>query len=338
MKKTRKFLTVVLIIAAVFVAVRVFPLYKEYSGASVYTGQQIEFDVKEGETVSTVASKLEQMNIIKSKYSFILRHKHSPKNYTDVKFGTYVIKHGMNLDDIIYTLTATGGKSDAVQVLIPEGFSAEMIGQRLENNGLCTKADFLDSIENDTFDYEFINHIPDGDYTYKLEGFLFPSTYELSKDMTPHMIADAMLSAFETAYTDKFSSYDRLFEIMTVASIVEREAVLDSERATIAGVIGNRISKDMLLQVDATVVYAKSGGEYDINTVTYDDLEVDSKYNTYKYKGLTPGPICNPGIKSILAAAKPESHPYLFYHTDEAKKDGSHIFTETFDDHVATMN
>ena len=109
-------------------------------------------------------------------------------------------------------------------------------------------------------------------------------------------------------------------------------------RPKIAGVIYNRLNDSMLLQVDATVVYAKSNGRYDMTSVSYDDLKVDSPYNTYKNKGLTPGPICNPGINSIIAAATPESHNYLFYHTDENKKDGSHIFTENFDDHVATMD
>ncbi len=338
MKNKKKLVSIIIIIIVIFGCVRGIPMYREYTGASVYTGNTVTVEIKEGETASQVASKLVDMNIIKSKYAFILKHKQSSDKYGEIRYGVYNIRKGMNLDDILYTLTKTNGNANVVTVVIPEGFSVEMIAARLEENGLCTKDEFIASIKQDTFNYNFIDHIPDVNYKYKLEGFLFPSTYEFSSEMTPHMMADAMLAAFEKEYDSNFDNYDNLFEIMTIASIVEREAVLDSERAVIAGVINNRIKSNMLLQVDATVVYAKSAGLYDMTKVTYEDLEVDSPYNTYKYKGLTPGPICNPGIKSIIAAANPDSNSYLFYHTDEVKKDGSHIFTENFDDHVATMN
>ena len=102
----------------------------------------------------------------------------------------------------------------------------------------------------------------------------------------------------------------------------------------IAGVIENRLNLDMPLQIDASVVYAISGGMYDVERVLYKDLEVDSGYNTYKNKGLPTGPICNPGIKSIYAAMNPQKHQYLFYHTDTTKNDGSHIFSKTYEEHT----
>lgn len=338
MKLKTKVILIIIAVLVIFGYVRILPIYKEYNGDSVYEGETIRLEVEEGDTASHVALKLVANDVIKNKYSFILKHKYNSEKYGEIKYGTYMIREGMNLDDILYTLTSTNGNADVVSVVIPEGFSAEMIGARLEENNLCTKEEFLTSIQQDSFDYEFISHIPDGNYKYKLEGFLFPSTYEFSYDMSAHVIADTMLSTFEREYKSQFDNYDDIFRIMTMASIIEREAVLDDERAVIAGVINNRVNSGMLLQIDATVVYAKSAGLYDMTVVTYEDLEVDSPYNTYKNKGLTPGPICNPGIKSVIAAANPASHTYLFYHTDEVKKDGSHIFTETFDDHVATMN
>ena len=99
----------------------------------------------------------------------------------------------------------------------------------------------------------------------------------------------------------------------------------------------NRLKIDMPLQACATVIYAKSNGAYDMDTVLYSDLEFPSPYNTYRNEGLPVGPICNPGIKAIEAAINPESHSYLYYHTDEKKKDGSHIFTETYGEHNLTQ-
>ena len=148
---------------------------------------------------------------------------------------------------------------------------------------------------------------------------------------------EAVLCAFEKNVNipkDKELDY---YELLTLASIVEREAKIDNERAKIAGVFMNRLKIDMPLQACATVIYAKSEGAYDMDVVLYTDLEVDSPYNTYKNSGLPAGPICNPGIKAIEATINPESHSYLYYHTDETKKDGSHIFTETYQEHSQTQ-
>lgn len=338
MKKTKRIFALICLVIIVVAAVKLVPLAVEYLSGSVYSGEPVEVDVAMGATVSDVASQLEEMNIIKSKYTLMLKYKLNASDYDNISYGTHLITEGMSIDEIIKALTASTAPTNTVTVSIPEGYSIEMIALKLEECGLCSFEDFISEVQHGDFDHEFIKYIPDGNYKYKLEGFMFPNTYEFYEDASAHDIADKLLGTFGQEYEKYFSSYDKMFEIVTTASIVEREAVLDSERATIAGVIGNRISKDMLLQVDATVVYAKSAGRYDMTQVTYADLEVDSLYNTYKHKGLTPGPICNPGIKSIIASAKPERHSWLFYHTDEEKKDGSHIFTENFDDHISTMN
>ena len=278
------------------------------------------------------------MSIIKSKYTFLLRYKLLGQKRSSIYYGEHIIKKGMNLGDILKEVTSVPKSGDTVILSIPEGYSAEMIAVKAEKAGLCTYNEFIDALENTDYNYEFIKHIPDGQYKYKLEGFLFPSTYEFFKSDGAERIINTMLQTFESEYKAHFPDYKNMFRTVTIASIVEREAVIDSERPTIAGVIENRLKNDMLLQVDATVVYAKSAGHYDMTKVTYKDLEVSSPYNTYKNNGLTPGPICNAGLKSILAASSPESHDWLFYHTDEKKADGSHIFTKTFDDHVSTMN
>ncbi len=309
----------------------------EFLDIKVYEGEDVVFSVNQGEGASSVADRLQEMGIIDSSFAFSLKYKLGGSSYDGIYYGERTIKNGMSLNDIIILVT-TPVSADTLTVTIPEGYSIEMIANMLSEDGICTYDEFISAVQNENYDYKFIKHIPDGNYKYKLEGFLFPDTYEFFKGVSAKEIIDTLLSTFQREYDKNFSSYDNIFEIVTKASIVEREAVLDSERAKIAGVINNRIKNDMLLQIDATVVYAKSAGLYDMTQVTYKDLEVVSPYNTYKNTGLTPGPICNPGIESVVAAANPESHSCLFYHTDEEKKDGSHIFTETFDDHVSTMN
>ncbi|MBO7289212.1 MAG: endolytic transglycosylase MltG [Clostridia bacterium] len=314
------------------------PYISEYFSKNSNYGDAVVFNVPSGATASDVAKMLEDEGFIKSKYTFIIKYRLNRGVYKNIYQGKFYLNKGMCLNDIMKVLLLTPPETETFTFTVPEGYSIEMIASKCAQMNICTQEEFISAVKNGKYNYEFLNHIPNGNYKYKLEGFLFPSTYEFFEDATPYDIVNKMLAAFEAEYKKNFSNYDNLFENMIIASMVEREAVLDSERAKIAGVIKNRLSEPMKLQIDATVVYAKSNGRYDMTEVLLKDLEVESPYNLYKYEGLTPGPICSPGIKSILAAANPEKHKWLFYHTDEVKKDGSHIFTQTFNEHLSTMN
>ncbi len=330
----RRFIMFILLIA---LAAYLMPYISEYFGKGADGGETVVFVVEEGTPVSKVAENLEAEGFIKSKYTFMIKQRLNSDTYTNVFAGEHKLQVGMSLTDIMDELFLRA-PSASFNLTIPEGYSIEMIALLCENNDICSYDEFISAVKANDYNYEFISHIPEGNYKYKLEGFLFPSTYEFSESSSAHDIVDKMLETFELEYKNLYSSYDKLFERVIVASMVEREAVIDSERATIAGVIYNRLKLPMLLQIDATVVYAKSNGRYDMTKVLNEDLSFDSPYNLYKNQGLTPGPICNPGIKSIMAATNPQSHGYYYYHTDEVKQDGSHIFTATFDEHLATMN
>ena len=176
---------------------------------------------------------------------------------------------------------------------------------------------------------------------YDLQGYLFPATYDIYEDTTAASLIDTMLEKFRSVYTSEYSAkaadlgYTD-YQILIMASIVEREAKIDSERPIIAGVIYNRLKIDMMLQMCPTVLYPLTDGMYDKSEVTYDDLEIESPYNTYKNTGLPVGPICNPGQASIEAVLYPDENDYLYYHTSDAG-DGSHIFSSTYDEHINTQ-
>lgn len=331
MKKIRMILSFVMIIAIIVCALTV---YERINVSN--NDDMVEIIIPEGTSTTGIYEILKDNGLVKTKIGFLVNLKLSPYD-KKLRYGTFNLSKSMSVREIIKEL-ATGGKTqDTFTLTIPEGYSLEMIAQKLDDINIVSKKDFYDAL-GDNYDYGFLNEIPKKDYKYALQGFLFPSTYEFFVSATAHDIINTLLGEFEKQYSSiENNSGLSMYDTITLASLIEREAKLHSERYTISGVINNRLKIDMLLQIDATVVYAISDGMYNVDKVLYKDLENKSPYNTYKYTGLPVGPICNPGLESIKAAINPEKHNYLYYHTDETKKDGSHIFTENFSDHTNTQ-
>ena len=295
--------------------------------------------INEGDSIFKIASSLEKEGIISNAPWFICRLILSGDR-SKLHYGTYNLSSEYSYKEMIAALSS-GGISTAVTMLtIPEGYSIQQIAQLIESSEIdVTAQEFYDALDDD-YNVDFLKDIPESqNRDYKLQGFLFPSTYEFYIDTTAHDIIKTMLNEFERQYKQAGDNVSDMpfYDVVKVASIIEREALLESELATIAGVIHNRLKIDMALQIDATVVYAVTEGKYDKTSVTYDDLEIDSPYNTYMYTGLPAGPVCNPGAAALKAALNPELNEYLYYHTDETKQDGSHIFTKTFTEHKNTM-
>lgn len=325
---------VIFIIIIALLLFALYPFANDFFNTSDKQGEEVVFSVANGESAKTVAKNLKNSGLIKSEILFSLKLK-ATNSATKIHSGTFNLNTGMSLSTIIRKLTTEGG-GESFTLVVPEGYSAEQIAQKLEQNGIMNADMFLAALSDD-YNYDFIGKIPKRDLKYKLQGFLFPQTYEFFKNASAHEIIDTMLKEFEKQYAKIADVKNIDYDTIVLASLVEREAKLDSERGKIAGVIKNRLNENMLLQIDATVVYAISDGLYNVDKVYYKDLENNSPYNTYKYKGLPVGAICNPGIKSIKAALMPDIHKYKFYHTDENKKDGSHIFTENYDEHMTTQ-
>ena len=168
------------------------------------------------------------------------------------------------------------------------------------------------------------------DKRYNLEGFLFPDTYSFEIGVEPQYIIETMIKRFEEVFKEITASdtitEEEVEKVVNVASIIEKEARVDEDRPLIASVIYNRLKQNMPLQIDATVIYAHG---YYIESVRNRHLAIESKYNTYLYKGLPVGPICNPGVESLKAALNPASTDYLFY---LLASDDEHYFTNNYDD------
>lgn len=343
MTKGRTILLLILVIVfgcAIFVGNKVIGFYKEYNNQVSVDGENVEIHIEQGTSVSGIAHLLKEKGLIQYERAFTM--KAGKLGYaSELKYGTFMLHKGMSIDDILKTLANSENNQELVKVVIPEGYTVQMIAKRLEEKGVCSADDFLKAANTLDYDFEFLKGmtIPDG-VDYALQGFLFPATYEWKKGTSAETVVKRMLKAFADNVSEeelaKAKTLDKsIYEIITIASIVEREAKLDEERPTIAGVIYNRLDINMKLQMCPTVLYPLTKGMYNVNRVLYKDLTIDSPYNTYKNYGLPIGPIANPGLASIHAALNPEHHEYLFYHTD-GTSDGKHIFTKTYEEHEDT--
>lgn len=314
----------------------------EYQGMESTEGEDVVVVIPEGAATKQIAQILKDNGLIQFPGAFVKRVKESDYRGA-LQPGEFTLNTGMSTWEMIEIL----GHVEPVRtvmatVTIPEGFSIEQIAYRVDAEGLFTEEEFLDAVQEDTYTYDFLDSIPEGvNVKYRLQGFLFPATYDIYEDTTAHDLVDMMLRKFDEVYSDSMRAQAEVmnytaFEVVNRAAIVEREAKLDEERPIIAGVINNRLEQGMMLQMCPTVLYPITDGIYDKSEVTYEDLEVDSLYNTYKNTGLPVGPICNPGAVSLSAVLYPAEHNYLYYHVDN-EETGSHIFTETYEEHVNTQ-
>ncbi|OUS78270.1 aminodeoxychorismate lyase [Paenibacillus sp. MY03] len=301
--------------------------------------------ISRGMSANSVADTLEENGIIKNSFVFgyYLQLKDEGSRF---QAGLYEMSPGMDNAAIIAKLNAGDTiAEETIRFTIPEGYTVLQIADKLAADGLINKEKFLDVAENGRSwaNAESAQAIPDDDKLHKrLEGYLFPETYELKKDSTEEQIitrmlqeTDRKLAALPEDWQDAMEASGRtLHEIMTIASLIEREVVVDEERALVSSVIYNRLAKPMRLQIDAAVQYALDEPKERLLTK---DLEIDSPYNTYKNDGLPPGPIASPSLASIEAAIYPAQSDYLFYVT---KKDGSqsHLFAKTYNEHLRNID
>ena len=302
------------------------------------SSEPVVFEIKSGSGISKIADQLQQEGLIRNSLIFkgYLKWNKLGSNFMA---GKYAMNPGVTYDEIVHKLSSGDVvPEEMVKFTIPEGYTVLQMADKLSAEGIVDKKEFL-KLANDpsAFDVDIIKSIPvDEELRYVLEGYLFPETYEMKKGSNTHDVMQRMLEEFQTkvnSIPDLQAKLDEkklsLHELLTIASLVEREVVVDQERALVAGVIYNRINKDMKLEIDATVQYLLDKPKA---RLLFKDLKVQSPYNTYLNKGLPPGPIASPSLASIEAALNPEASEYLFYVT---KKDGTsgHLFAKTYKEH-----
>lgn len=331
----------VFIILSIIVGIIGFSMYNEYKSRGEGSGEFVTLEIKQGDSSKVIANKLKEAELIKYPIVFQLKVKEMGVG-AKLRYGTFSFRKGAGIEYIIENLISGGALKEETLFTVPEGYTIEQIARKLEEENFCTEEDFLEAVQKD-YDYWFLESIPeDTNIKYRLQGFLFPSTYAISEDMQAEDIVKVMLNQFNKIFTAEMKETAEkleksVYQVVIEASIIEREVVLDEERVMVAGVIKNRLEINMKLEMCPTVLYPLTEGFYDKDKVTNEDTKYDSPYNTYLYEGLPPGPIANPGVASLEAALNPAEHEFFYYHTDNEKKDGSHIFSETYEEHVGSI-
>lgn len=281
------------------------------------------FEVPYGTSLRQVGAQLKARGLIRSSFVFELYVRLSPKKRM-VKAGRCQLGPGMNLFQIVKELRR--GIPGQIRITVPEGLTAKEVADLFSRKGLADRDRFLALLK----DEEFINGIIGEGWKGNPEGHLFPDTYDFSLNVTEEEIIVKMLKRFKTVFDGQVGEVapNQKREILIIASIVEKEAKITEERQIIAGIFYNRLRRGYPLQSCATVQYALGKHK---KRLYYKDLQVNSPYNTYRYSGLPPGPIANPGLASIQAAVSPAKVDYLYF---VAKPDGGHIFSSTYKQHL----
>lgn len=303
--------------------------------------ETVEFEIPMGSSSSEIAEILKEHDLIKN--SLVFRSYVKLNNYSDFQAGEYEMSPSLSMKEIINRLNKGQlMKEPEAKVTIPEGKSVEEIADIVEDELSISSEDFLDMAEDTTYLEELIEEYPDllsddilkSDVIMPLEGYLFAGTFEFfEEDPSPQSVIAEMLDSTK----DMVEKYDEALEdtdlntheMLTLASIVERESKYDEDRPKVAQVFLNRLDEDMKLQSDITAAYAN--GEHKI-TMTYDDVEVDSPYNTYNVKGLPPAPIASPSTDAVEAVLDPagKDFDYTYFY---ARPDGETHYSKTLDEH-----
>ena len=314
---------------------------------------EVTVTISDGATISQIAKELKDKGLVRSETLFKLYCWASHAERT-IEPGTYSLNSRYDYHALVSNMVEASPDRSVVEITIPEGYECEDIFRLLEENGVCSYQDLANAAADYEFDYAFLQEIPYGSEN-RLEGYLFPDTYQFYTGDDPENVIDKFLRNFDNKFTDDLydaldALNDRLaqrmrtngfteteitdgrlslYDLITVASLVEKETAKTSESASIASVIYNRLCSKLYpcLEIDATIQYALAERKEVLSNA---DKGVISPYNTYTNAGLPAGPIANPGMNSIRAALYPAETNYYFY---ALNADGVHHFSETYYEH-----
>lgn len=289
---------------------------------------KVSFQIKKGETIEEIAENLEDKGMILSNWAFYMyvRFNDFDKN---IIYGRFLLNKSLNIKEIASIFTDPA-KAEYV-ITIQEGLTIKDIEEKLIDFGLVEKGEFLNEVKK--FEgweyYSFLDQKVVKFLTLPLEGYLFPDTYFLNPvDFKPYDLIYLALDNFEKKFEElkKYIKNRSISEILTMASIIEKEVTGEKDRKIVSGILWKRLDNGWILGADAAILYVTED-----RIITNEDLKIDSPYNIRKYRGLPPGPICNPSIESIKAAIFPQESDYWYYLT--AKDTGEVIYGKTNEEH-----
>lgn len=331
-KDIKKIILLVLVVLGAVFLMSACSVISDYHGSS--KGEVRTVTVAAGSSTAQIAEVLEEQDIIKNPFWFRV---FSKLGGYDSRYqpGSFTLHENAGYREIFKTLT-NPPETQFVTVTIPEGLELWQIADKLEQVGLIDREQFYDAVENGAFDYDFIKDIPKREN--RLEGYLFPDTYQFMYGESEEIIIDKMLARFDEVYTEEYENRAKELgmtndELITLASIIEREAQGDDDRTLVASVFHNRLKSTQYpyLQSCATVQYILKERK---TVLSVADTKIDSPYNTYQNPGLPEGPIASPGKEAIEAALYPAKTDYLFFVLDSS---GKHRFAKTFAEHQENM-
>lgn len=320
------------VIVACFIFIILYMLF--LTGSSKGEGDNISVEITSGMTTAEIADTLAKKEVINSSTGFLILAKLGGYE-RDFKEGVYYFKSDMRVGVVLQNLVA-GPQNAVVRVTIPEGFTVEDIANLMEKEGLVNKEDFC-MVAKDFAPYDYMKPALDNpNIKYAAEGFLFPDTYDFDRGYTARQIMQIMADNFDHRLNAQMRERAKeenlsIFELIIMASLVEKEAKFAEDRPIIADVFFKRLADGMMLQSDATIQYALDEHKEEFSI---EDTKHDSPYNTYQHTGLTPGPIGNPGLESINAVLYPADTDYLYFVADS---EGHNHYSVTYDEHLQTI-
>jgi len=336
MNKTIKiflFFFLILIILGIFCFISSFII----SRSSLNANSSVIFTIEKGDTLNTIGKKLVADKIIKSDLYFKLLA-HLNNSSTKIKAGSYEIKPEQSIKSILETFAKGSIVNREREITIIPGWTLRDVNDYFVETKVVQDDNFAEiassKLGNWSFDFNKPSFLNDAPVSASLEGYLFPDTYRIFNDATVKEIIHKLLDNFDSQLTPKMredaaKKGKSIYEIITMASIIEKEVKTYDDMELVSGIFWNRIRDGIALGSDATLSYILDD---DKSQHSYDDLEINSPYNTYKYKGLPPGPICNPSLNAIKAAIYPKNSDYYYFLN--RLDTGETIFSRTYNEHL----
>jgi len=328
----RRFYYIPLAIIAIVIA-GYFYISHNLTGRASSSPVEQTFEIKEGEGVNPIASNLQKQGIVSHRlwFEFYIWSKDKEKN---IIAGTYILRPNMTNPEIVDNITSGKAQKKDQNITIIEGWTNKKIGENLASKGILSKEEFIQeasALEKYRPYYTFLQEVPKEE---TLEGYLFPDTYNVIKGKTTAgQLVNRMLNNFNKKLTDtlkadiKKSGRD-LHDVIKMASIIEKEVPTDNDRKIVSGIFWDRVENNYPLESCATISYILGVNK---KQYTFEDTRIDSPYNTYINKGLTPGPIGNPGISAIKAAIYPQKTDYAYFQS--SPQNGETVFSRTLEEH-----